>query len=208
MEEIANILGKLGTESRKFGINYWLIAHSCTQKELKIDRTTLRNCVAAAGYGILTDSSQVANLPQQLVDTGIAEVTARKAAGEKMAGLATSMFEAPYLPPSPLNTVEMREILNPPQQPTQAAPEAPEAKSDSQSDDRNRFATTLKTIRYWHDTQSSAPDDAAIVDAWCKLTGESGEEIESNLADLKKLLRMDESKFNAYLSKLVDKDAA
>lgn len=199
MKSIADILGKLGTETRKFGINYWLIAHSCTQKELKIDRTTLRNCVAAVGYGVLTDSSQIANLPQQLVDTGIAEVTARRAGGQHPAGLATSMFEAPYLPISPLNTLEMRDLLNPPQKPQQA-PSSPEIDPE-----RQQFAIALRSIRLWWDMESSPPDDDKIVRTWCNLTSDTEEDIRNNLDDLKRLMALPIDKFDIYVNKLINK---
>lgn len=199
-EKISKLLKKLGTESRKFGVNYWIVGHSCTKTDIGLERIVLRGCSVIVGYGILTDSSQMANLPHAVLDDGIAEVKTRKLSGIDFPGFATNLSAAPYVPPSPLNTIEMEfkwdagmPAYTPP---STVAEEEEEGEMESLVESLRRMREGLVQMRLWWDIQPGNPTEDQVILMWSRFSGDSVATSKENVKNIRGVMGLSEEVFN------------
>ncbi|MBW4514525.1 MAG: hypothetical protein KME11_04810 [Timaviella obliquedivisa GSE-PSE-MK23-08B] len=210
--EIGKIFRKLGTESRKFGVNYWIVGHSCTKGEIGLDRVVLRGCAAIVGYKILTDSSQISNLPHKLLDSGVAEVSDRNLRGLKLTGFATSLGESPYIPPSPLNTIEMEFKWGAAGQPVGEEPPAAEESDDrgiskeadeeSPRESMKRLREALVAMRQWWDVQPGNPTDEQVVILWSRFSGDPAAAAKDSLVQIRGVMGLSQEVFDQRIENM------
>lgn len=210
---ISGMLKTFGTESRKFGISFWLIGHSCTKTDINLERIVIRACTVAVGYKIMTDSVQMTNLPCEVSPIGITEVKTRKMNGADVAGLATNSFAAPYLPPSPLNSIEMQfqwskagvAVVETPvvavEDDRLEAVEAVEA-VESAKETARRMREGLVALRQWWAVQPGNPTNEQIILLWSRYSGDSEASAAESVVQLRGFMGLSQEVFDERIANL------